>query len=350
MNYNNLYLVIPAYEPNNLLIDLVNKLNQTFLGCKIVVINDGSRHADDVFKSLKEVDNVTLLENEVNKGKGYTLKKGFSYINSLENDDIVVITCDADGQHQVEDIKKIADFELANDFNGIVLGSRKFKKDMPLRSKFGNQSTVVLFRIVNGVLISDNQTGLRAFKKDLLPVLINIKGNKYEYEMNMLSVAVAKEIPITEIKIEAIYIDNNSSSHFRVVRDYLRIVGSILKYAIPRLLIVLLEIGLFILSFYLFSKSTDNTFLSIVLAGAVSGLISIGIFLLFHLSFRFKKDKKGWKFVLVSGLAFVTNSLLTGIFYLAFENIGGAKAVNELVLLVLASFTRRLILPKPKII
>ena len=111
--------------------------------------------------------------------------------------------------------------------NGLVLGSRKFDGDIPKRSAFGNNCARFLLQLCNGIRLNDTQTGLRAFGSDLIPFLLQIKGNRYEYEMDMLSLAKQRSIPIHEIAIETIYINNNSGSHFRPVRDFSRICSVI---------------------------------------------------------------------------------------------------------------------------
>ena len=68
--------------------------------------------------------------------------------------------------------------------NTLVLGSRKLKENEPLRSKFGNTVTRFVYYISTGLKVHDTQTGLRAFRAELIPVLRDIPGERYEYEMN----------------------------------------------------------------------------------------------------------------------------------------------------------------------
>lgn len=257
MEASELIIVIPAYEPNHLLAELIDKLNQYFNGHKMIVVDDGSKNKD-IFLEVQKKDNVIVLHHDKNMGKGQALKTGFSYIKDLDGNQIIV-TADSDGQHKPEDICRVYNFYKKYGY-GIVLGSRKFDCDIPKRSAFGNNTARFLLRLTNGKRLNDTQTGLRAFGKELIPFLISIKGQRYEYEMNMLAEATLKDIDIHEIKIETIYIDNNSSSHFRPVRDFSRICGVILKYSIPKWISIIIYFLGFIFMFIQF-KELKNRFL-----------------------------------------------------------------------------------------
>ena len=104
---------------------------------------DGDKCANDI---AKDIENVTILNHLVNKGKGAALKTAFKYIASLEKKDRVIVTADADGQHKPEDIFKVTKYyEEINE--GIVLGSRKFDGKVPFRSRFGNDATKFIYRL-----------------------------------------------------------------------------------------------------------------------------------------------------------------------------------------------------------
>ena len=94
---------------------------------------------------------------------------------------------------------------------------------MPFRSRFGNSITRVVFNLLTRQKVTDTQTGLRGFTFDQLEWLEGIKGDRYEYEMNMLMKASDEKIQIKEVKIETVYENNNESSHFRPFQDSVRI-------------------------------------------------------------------------------------------------------------------------------
>lgn len=124
--------------------------------------------------------------------------------------------------------------------------------------------------MVTGVSVSDTQTGMRAFSSKLLEFMVNIPGERYEYEMNVL-VACAKEgISIIELPIQTIYHDKgNSCSHFRKVRDSIRIYGQLFKFSFVSFSSFLLDCGLFVLLTLLLPKvSAGMYFVSDQLGGS----------------------------------------------------------------------------------
>ena len=111
---------------------------------------------------------------------------------------------------------------------------RAFTGKVPLRSRFGNSLTKALFKLQTGVGVTDTQTGLRAFTTNLIPFMLKIEGQRYEYEMNMLLEAT-KEYQILEVPIETVYINDNEDSHFRPIKDGLMIYKNIFKFALSSL-------------------------------------------------------------------------------------------------------------------
>ncbi len=219
--------LIPAYEPEPLMNELLEKLSSS--GFENVVVDDGSGAAyAEIFQ--KAAENAVVLTHPVNRGKGRALKTGLSYILEHFGPDVVVVTVDADGQHSPQDAARLCDIAAARP-DTLVLGSRKLKGDIPLRSRVGNALTRLVYRLSTGLRVYDTQTGLRAFHAALLPKLLEIGGERYEYEMNVLLEFARNRIPILEEEIETIYIDNNSGSHFDTVRDSYRVYKEILKFS-----------------------------------------------------------------------------------------------------------------------
>ena len=113
----------------------------------------------------------------------------------------------------------------------VTLGCRDFnQEDVPARSSFGNKTTSMVFKIFCGMTISDTQTGLRAIPREALKLLSTIEGERFEYETNMLLAMKTNAIPFDEVKIRTVYIEENASSHFRVIHDSWRIYKLILKH------------------------------------------------------------------------------------------------------------------------
>ncbi len=240
-------VVIPAYRPGEELLSVAAKiLEQTEYS--VLVVNDGSGgEYDSVFAGLPE--QVIVLCHEVNRGKGAALKTAYAYIKA-HPEYTGVITADADGQHLVRDIIRIGD-ALKEQPAALILGSRKFVGDVPARSRFGNTLTRFIFRISSGVKVNDTQTGLRAFGTCWIEDMLAIKGERYEYEMNVLLYCAKRQISIQEIPIQTVYENNNSGSHFHVIRDSVKIYTVILKFVSASVAAFLIDFILLLLMQYL---------------------------------------------------------------------------------------------------
>lgn len=234
--------LIPAYEPDRKMLGVIADLGKT--GFDVVVVDDGSGpEYAELFEQAaerlpgKSGRGVTLLIHDVNRGKGAALKTGLDFINNFmvirgEETQNVIVAVDADGQHLAVDALRAAHTAQGNP-GTLVLGSRILNQtqNVPLRSRFGNAVTRQVFRLATGVPVYDTQTGLRAFTADLIPSLLAVSGDRYEYELNVLMDFAGRGIPIREIEIETVYLEGNKSSHFDTVRDSYRIYKEIAKYA-----------------------------------------------------------------------------------------------------------------------
>ena len=172
---------------------------------------------------------VHLLHHEVNRGKGAALKTAFTWFLANRPEGLGVVTVDGDNQHHPEDTRRCCEHMLAT--GRIVLGCRDFNQaDVPARSSFGNKTTSAIFKIFVGMTISDTQTGLRAFPRKQLEFINTVGGDRFEYETNMLLAMKENAIDFDEVQIRTVYIEENKSSHFRVIHDSWRIYKLILKH------------------------------------------------------------------------------------------------------------------------
>ncbi len=239
-------VIIPAYEPPIYLISYVKELLVSGID-EIIVINDGSpKKYNKVFKELSLLDNIILLNNKINRGKGYSLKSAFSYCIRNYSFDTVFATADCDGQHVAKDVINSINKAKKN-FDALILGTRDFSlKHVPKRSKFGNLSTRFMFKILYGLNISDTQTGLRAFSYKLLKPLCDVDGDRFEYEMNCLIAFNKNRVPMIEVPIETVYEEKSEDvekrSHFKTITDSFKVWRVLFKHAKLKLLITLLVI------------------------------------------------------------------------------------------------------------
>lgn len=208
-------VLIPAYEPNERLLSLLERLQPLF--ARIVLVDDGSTRGQEIFVRARPLVE-TVLVHPVNRGKGCALKTGFAYLG----DSADVVTVDSDGQHAPEDVVKVAE-ALADHRDGLVLGVRAFTGEVPMRSRFGNFWTRFWFNLFTHLHVTDTQTGLRGIPAGLVARVAALPGERFEYEMVMLSDARHHAKEPFEVPIRTIYLDGNVQSHHRPLVDTWRI-------------------------------------------------------------------------------------------------------------------------------
>ena len=200
-------IVIPAYEPDERLLLLLETLKEGSQG-PVVIVDDGSGHAyKEIFEqagAYVEALGGVVLTHEVNRGKGRALKTAFACILKKYPEAVGCVTADSDGQHTVECIEKVRK-TLEEHPDSLVLGVRRFDgKDVPWRSRMGNGITERVFAYVSGVHVTDTQTGLRGIPRAFMEELLDVQGERFEFETQML-LESAGSYPIIEVPIRTIY-------------------------------------------------------------------------------------------------------------------------------------------------
>ena len=223
-------VVLPSLDPDEKLIAVVDGLLEYGFS-DIILVNDGSKpeNMHYFYDLAAQHPEIHLLHHEVNKGKGAALKNAFRWFLENRADGFGVVTVDGDNQHHPADTRACCEHMLKT--GRTVLGCRDFTLDhVPARSRFGNQTTSAIFKLFVGMTISDTQTGLRAIPRDVLEMLVEVYGDRFEYETNMLLAFKTKNIVFEEVKIRTVYIEENKSSHFRTFHDSWRIYKLILAH------------------------------------------------------------------------------------------------------------------------
>lgn len=341
------YLIIPAYQPDLNLIKLV-RLIHAKSDLHIIVVDDGS-DADKkvIFDKLEGL--ATVLTHEHNQGKGQALKTAYAYI--LERGTYgSIVTADADDQHKIWDIFRVVNQSQEHP-GKLILGARAFSGKVPLRSAFGNKLTRFFFKQQTGVAVSDTQTGLRAFTTNLLPFMLEVDGQRYEYEMNVL-LAASKSFPILEVPIETVYINDNEGSHFRPVRDGLLIYKDMFKFALSSLSSFIVDYLVY--AFFLFVMMAVPISLRILLANGIARVTS-SIFnystnkrLVFKNKDSVTRTGSGY-FGLALGL-FILDTLLIRLFFTAFGlNLLISKIIVGLLLFLVSWFIQKKVIFKERI-
>jgi putative flippase GtrA len=246
-----LVVVIPAYQPGRALVDLVRDLAGAAMTA-VVVVDDGSGpRYRFIFDETLQLGNVRVLRHAINLGKGAALKTGINYALVEYPGLTGIVTADADGQHNPPDIRNVAK-RFVQSPEALVLGTRTFEGQIPLRSRLGNSVTRQVMRFAVGHRLADTQTGLRAIPRGLLKPLLQVTAQGYEFELEMLIAARHLGISVVEQPISTIYEKGNPTSHFHPLRDSMRIYFVLLRYT----MISLAASGLDNLLFYIFLRAT----------------------------------------------------------------------------------------------
>lgn len=252
MNDGRPIALIPAYNPEPAVVDIALELVRSNRFQKVVVVNDGSGpECEAIFKALEEAEGVELLRHHVNLGKGAALKTGLNHVACRYPGAVGIVTLDADGQHLVVDVLKVA-AKLMVEPHKLILGSREFKRDVPLRSRFGNLMTRGVMRVVGGLSLRDTQTGLRGIPMEFFAPLLRLKTMGYDFELDMLLKVKEKHIVIIEVQIQTVYIDENRSSHFNPLLDSMRIYFVFIRFFSTSIIAALIDNIVFAIAYSLY--------------------------------------------------------------------------------------------------
>ena len=227
---NDIAVVLPSLDPDYKFSGVVEGLLEK--GFKnIVIVDDGSDSGHQApFNEAEKHPECHVIHHEGNKGKGRALKTAFAYILDSMPDVKGAVTIDGDGQHLTDDIIKCVQVMFDNT-DKVVLGCRDFDvPGVPPRSIAGNKTTSRFFKILFGIKLSDTQTGLRAIPRQYLKEFTQIKGERFEYETNMLLQMHAKGIEFIEQPIATVYDPDDYSSHYNAFKDSFKVGKVMLAY------------------------------------------------------------------------------------------------------------------------
>ncbi len=334
---NTTTVVIPSLEPDDRLAPYVDSLLESGFE-RIVVVDDGSSEPfQKVFRDLETRENVTVLHHDVNHGKGVALKTAYAWIAEHPGQTRAVLTADADGQHKLADCKNVLTaFEKGKP--GLYLGSRDFNlPNIPPKSRFGNKTTSLVFRICNGVWLPDTQTGLRVFDIGHLDFMSQVEGERYEYEMNVLIACAREKIPMVPVTIETVYENNNEGTHFHPIRDSVRIykviLGSFIRFMGASIFCMLVDnlaaavFSAWLLPLLGMQDLNTRIWVSGFLARIISSILNFCLNKSFVFRFRGSTSGSAWKY----GVLCVASICLSNLGVTLLTKIGMARWVAKLL-------------------
>jgi glycosyltransferase involved in cell wall biosynthesis len=186
-----------------------------------IIIDDGS-FPEIIIKNPE----IIILRNKQNQGKGFSLLKAFNY--AQENGFTHAVTLDADSQH---DPKLIEMFLEVNENISLVLGTRKFGKDMPCHRRISNKLTSLIISFLSGEMIQDSQCGYRRYKLNEICSEIFIETG-FQFESEILIKLLRKKCSYHQVDIPTIYAKEKSSINNIIdTLKFLRLIlRSIIKY------------------------------------------------------------------------------------------------------------------------
>lgn len=228
-----LSIIIPAYNEENRIVCSLDKLvkfiNDNKYDCEIIIVNDGSKDKTvqlvHEFFSKHNLHNYLLVNNETNKGKGFSVRKGLEKASGQ-----FVLFTDADFSTPIEESRKMLEF-LNNGYD-IVIGSRALKdsklikKQNKIRMYMGKFFNFMV-QMTTGLEFKDTQCGFKMFTIEAVKLLLSyLKIDDFSFDVEMLYVAKKLSLKIKEMPVSWI---NSPSSKVKIFSDSLKMFLSLIK-------------------------------------------------------------------------------------------------------------------------
>lgn len=224
-------IVIPVFNHGGQVRGVVEKALR--LGQPVIVVDDGS--TDSTPQILASLSGITLIRHKENQGKGAALLTGFAEASRSAD---WAITIDADGQHDPGDIFSLTK-AIPEGQRLLVIGKRKGMEQghVPWTSLWGRKFSNFWVWASCGRRLSDSQSGFRIYP---LPEILNLgaKARRYQYEVEIIVLAVWKGLSILEVPVHAVYgTGDERVSHFRPWLDFWRNARTFSRLIAARVLI-----------------------------------------------------------------------------------------------------------------
>jgi len=193
-----IFIVVPAFNEGSVISGVIDEINSSGYE-NIIVVDDGG--SDDTFRKAKEKRTVAL-RHKINRGKGAAAKTGIEAAKLLGAD--VIVTMDADGQHDPADVRLLVEPILSGEFD-VVMGTRLANpKGMPYYKIAANKIGNFFTWYVYGLWVTDSQSGFRAYSKDAA-CQINTHTDRYEYDSEVVYEIRKNRLKFKEVPIKVRY-------------------------------------------------------------------------------------------------------------------------------------------------
>ena len=278
----NTIAIIPAYNESDNIVNLLKQVKNHVTS--VIVVDDGS--TDDTYaKAL--TTGVRVIKNNRNRGKGAALKRGF--IECIRYNPDIIITLDADGQHNPDDIPKLLN-PIKEGTADMVIGSRyntDSMHELPVVRGLGLSLINFLNKSLMKINVKDTQSGFRAYNKMVLGIISDYDCVGYGAETEQLAQADSYDLNIMEVPITIKYKGLGRTSKKNSVSHGTHIVSTILKILIEKRPLLFFGLGGIMIILIallplanLLSIFNETRYFSIPLAMIVLGLTFIGSMLI----------------------------------------------------------------------
>lgn len=201
----NLVVVIPAYNEERTIVGVIRALKAKGF-TRIIVVDDGSTDRTGILARAEE--DVVVLRHILNRGLGGALGTGLT--GALRFRPAIIVTCDADGQHDPDDIPRMIE-PIAKREADVVIGSRQQEAArIPIARQAAHRVANLVTYLLFGVSTTDSQSGLRAFSREAAE-RIQIMTSGMEVSSEILAEIRRNRLRLREVPIKAIYTDYSLS-------------------------------------------------------------------------------------------------------------------------------------------
>ena len=228
MTNSDVIIVIPAFNEENHIIEVIREVNRYITKDQILVANDGS--TDNTLRIVRELGtrSVSIPKNQ---GKGFILRRSITEILQEIPSVKWIITFDADGQHDNHDIPHFLTAIQSHSEFGVFVGRRDFSK-MPRINRISNILTSKWCKFWLRWDINDLQCGFRCYNAESLRKILNhgLRCNKFDLETEILLTAWFLDIKLCQIPISTYYDKHRRRSRITPAIDTIRWIRLVARF------------------------------------------------------------------------------------------------------------------------
>lgn len=286
----NIIPVVTVHNPDESLERTIINLKEAGFKNIIVVNIDSDQSLNIYFDAVKQYEGCKVLYNDPNKGRGRALKIAFSYIlkNKIQGDGVVTVN----GYNQFATRYILACAEkMIQKKNQIIFGSRDFSnREFPISKRIGNFLISTVCRFACGCALSDPLTGMRAIPYEYLEPFLQVKGDMYDYDANLILEAKERKIKISEVKVEDVYLEKKIAAHYKPIFDAIRISSSLIKFVASSIISTVLDQVCYVVVIWVLSLYGTKASVGILVATIFGRAISSFANFYFNKRAVFKSD------------------------------------------------------------